>query len=508
MDHPDVTGYYTYRSLLNQPEPTDDFDDIRFGQGELFLWAGADGAVQGTLGFPAAPLAEQKDFLDLTGRVTDRAPVTIELDGVGRPGTGTADFHYVYRASLAPALPGAVAQRPTFAGTVLRAQPHGTGPVGVTASLLAVKRDFLPPRQIPGVALIPEAVAMLASRRHRLQHAVWHTVRTQWHALSADEDAVAEIDARGWWPSRPPFLETRALDLAHGAGEDFLFMHRQMIAMLRDVYADAGGSAPAGWPVIPAPATPQTVYRRFPDDGDPGFHLDPGASGFMVPPPARDDDTDRMLKSPAFLTGVMRPLADLYRSPRLLSALTLGALGNLLEFTVHGWMHVRWTHVTYDPGTGEAVGRSSLFDIDPRWDDPANDDLGDFYSSHVHPVFWRLHGWIDDRIEEWAAANTGRLTPRTVAGIPWFAVDGELVLADEPFTFPTPHHGPPHGHGAHHGGDSDIRAMEEVMEIMRRSLEARSAPSEGAPARDLLRLPARLAFRELLLGVSLSEELP
>jgi hypothetical protein len=222
----------------------------------------------------------------------------------------------------------------------------------------------------------------------------------------------------------------------------------------------------------------------------------------MVPPPARDDAPDRMLKSPAFLTGVMRPLSNLYRSPRLLSALTLGALGNLLEFTVHGWMHVRWTHVVYDLATGEPIGRSSLFDIDPRWDDPANDDLGDFYSSHVHPTFWRLHGWIDERIDEWATANSGRITPKTLDGIPWFAADGTLVLADEPFTFPGHHHGP------HHGGDADIRTMEEVMEIMRKSLEARAAPGEAAPARDLLHLPARLAFRDTLLGVSSTVELP
>jgi hypothetical protein len=55
-------------------------------------------------------------------------------------------------------------------------------------------------------------------------------------------------------------------------------------------------------------------------------------------------------------------------------------------------MHVRWTHVLYDTATGEPIGRSSLFDIDPKWDAPANDDLGDFYSSHVRPIFWRLHG--------------------------------------------------------------------------------------------------------------------
>lgn len=59
----------------------------------------------------------------------------------------------------------------------------------------------------------------------------------------------------------------------------------------------------------------------------------------------------------------------------------------------------RWGNSATDPETGQAIGRNSLFDIDPKWDNPSNDELGDFYSSHVHPTFWRLHGWIDDGIK-------------------------------------------------------------------------------------------------------------
>ena len=45
------------------------------------------------------------------------------------------------------------------------------------------------------------------------------------------------------------------------------------------------------------------------------------------------------------------------------------------------------------------------FDFDPMWDDPKYDYLGEFYSSHVNPLFWRLHGWVDDRIEDWFNAH-------------------------------------------------------------------------------------------------------
>jgi hypothetical protein len=504
VDHHDLTGYYTYRSVLNEPDPTDDFNAIRFGQGELFLWVGPDGAIRGTLAFPADPLAPEKDFMDVTGRVTSWSPVTVEFDGVGRPGTGTADFDYRYQAALAPTFSEAVAQRPTFVGTVVRAKPHGSEPAGVTASLVAVRRDLLPPKRIPGVALIPEAVQMLASRRHRLQHAVWHTVRGQWHALNAVPDVAQQIDERAWWPSRPPFRPDRTLELENGAGEDFLFMHRAMIAMVGDVYGKAGATPPAGWTAIPTAAVPQTVYVPGAETGQ-SFVFAPGVSGFMVPPPARDDDTYRMFKAPAFLSGVMRPLSNLFRSPRFLSALTLGQLGNMLEFTVHGWMHVRWTQTVYDPAAGEPIGRSSLFDIDPKWDDPANDDLGDFYSSHVHPTFWRLHGWIDDRINEWASANADRLIPRTVDGIPWFAADGRLVLAEKPFTWPTGHGGHD-GHGHHPDPDADVRVMEEVMEIMRTALTEPQRSADAIPTAGVARLPARLAFRELLLGVTVPDE--
>ena len=492
MDHYDLTGYYTYRSFLNQPEPADDFNQIRFGEGELFLYVSPDGSVRGTLAFPSDPLAEQKEFMDVTGRVTAWAPPTLELEGIGRPGTSIESFDYEYQGSLAPSFSEAIRQRPVITGTVLRAKPHGNAPAGVTATFVAVKRDFLPPRRIPGVALVPEAVTMLASRRHRLRHAVWHTIRMQWHALKDAPGTVAKLQKRGWWPTRPPFDETRALILDNGAGEDFLFMHRKMIQMLQEAHAQAGVTPPRGWTALPSTDVPQVVYTEQTVPGARVFVFDPEASGSMVPPPARDDAVDRMMKSSAFLNGLMRPLQGLFQSPRFLSALTLGQLGNLLEFTIHGWMHIRWTYTTYDPTTGDPIGRSSLFDIDPKWDVPSNDDLGDFYSSHVHPLFWRLHGWIDERIEDWARINAKHLTPAVVDGVPWFAVDGRLVTVSKPFYWPT--------HGQHGGGDdADVEVMEEVMGLVQDVLEPGREGLLVAP------LTAKAAFREALLGVALPD---
>jgi hypothetical protein len=496
MDHQDLTGYYTYRSFLNRQTPADDFNSIRFGEGELFLWVAPDGTVQGTLAFPAAALATEKDFMDITGRVTNWTPPTIELTGLGRPETGTAEFDYRYQGTLAPTFTDAVNQRPAFVGTVLRAKPHGAAQAGFTASFVAVKRDFLRPKDIPGVALIPEAVTMLATRRHRLQHTVWHTVRGQYHALKDNTAAVDKIKGHGWWPERPPFQESGAVAYENGAGEDFLFMHRKMVQMLGETYSAAGQTAPAGWRTLPASSVPQTVYNEATVDGSKTFVFEPDASGFMVPPPARDDG-DRYPKSPSFLSAVMRPISNVFRSPRLLQTLTLGQLGAMIEFTIHGWMHIRWTHTLYDPATGEAIGRETLFDIDPKWDDPANDDLGDFYSSHVHPTFWRLHGWIDDRINDWAQANAGRITTATVDDVPWFATDGTVVQVEHPFYWPGDHH------GSH--GDADIQAMEEVMGVMKDALTAQEPDAGFTGASRVASLPAKVAIRETLLGVTIPE---
>lgn len=505
MDHHDLTGYYTYRSFLNRPDPADDLNAILFGEGELFLFASPDGSVQGTLAFPPAPLAAEKDFMDVTGRVTGWSPLAVELEGVGRPETGTADFDYRYQGVMAPTFGEALNQRAALVGTVLRAKPHGSAQAGFTASFVAVKRDYLRPRTIPGVALIPEAVTMLASRRHRLQHAVWHTVRQQFHALKGDTAAVDKIKGHGWWPERPPFTENRALDLDNGAGEDFLFMHRRMIVMLREAYAGAGRTAPVAWAGLPAAAAPQTAFKQVMVEGRRTFVFAPELSGFMVPPPNRDDETggDRMLKSPHFLNGVMRPVSSIFRSPRVLQTLSLGALGNMLEFTIHGWMHVRWTDEITDPATGETVGRQSLFDIDPKWDDPANDDLGDFYSSHVHPTFWRLHGWIDDRINDWARANAGRVRTATLDGVPWFVADGNLVKVEQPFTWPAGGQAAGGRGGPSQHEDHDLQAMEEVVGIMRDVLTP-PVPSgaQAAPGRPV---PARVAFRETVLGVTVPD---
>jgi hypothetical protein len=120
----------------------------------------------------------------------------------------------------------------------------------------------------------------------------------------------------------------------------------------------------------------------------------------MVPLPPFDpkEESNNIIdftKSSEFFYNVMRSIAIIFYTTTILGTLSLGALGNLIEFTIHNSMHNRWANyngaILPDPKTGVLKQRDT-FDFDPMWDDPKNDYLGEFYSSHVNPLFWRLHG--------------------------------------------------------------------------------------------------------------------
>lgn len=500
MSIDETIGYYTYRSFRNRPTGTP--NDVLFGEGELLLFISDEGGVSGTLAFPAES-AVRKDFMDLEGTVTAWNPLSLRFVGKGRRGSAIADYEYEYDGRVTHEWDSSnPPQRRSLVGTVRRNRDHGQAMAGATASFIAVQRDFVEPRAIPGVALIPEAIAMLGSRVHRLRHTVWHSVRGDWYSpkmTDADRERLREL---GWYLTDPPFRPGGGLNLTNGAGEDFLYMHRRMIRMVHNVYDQAGQTRPASWTQLPAANAPQFAYKEVPDPADPdlkSYVYDPDNSGVMAPPPTaafleqvRNPMTGainpffRFNKTPRGLSTLMRNLVANLRNPRVLSQLTLGAYGNLIEFTVHNWMHMRWaTEQSLDCVTGKPAIRGA-YDIDPKWDVPENDYLGDFHSSHVNPIFWKLHGWVDDCIDVWLdahnAAHPGQIQSQDVRGIPWFA-PGPWVLKTDPFDWPgagSPHGDHPGG-GHHHGGaphgdaGDEQQTLEEVMAILR-EVDAREEP--------------------------------
>jgi hypothetical protein len=135
-----IAGDWMYRSYLNNPDPVGGdpqkaLNDI-FGEGVFSLATPAPDTVTGTFDMGGGLI------LDLRGQISagTGGPVTVQMAGVGRPGTRTEGWEYDYYAWPAYMWPAGVNQVPSLVGTVLRAKPHNGGKAGVTASFIAVRR--------------------------------------------------------------------------------------------------------------------------------------------------------------------------------------------------------------------------------------------------------------------------------------------------------------------------------------------------------------------------------
>jgi len=265
---------------------------------------------------------------------------------------------------------------------------------------------------------------MLASRYHRLQHCFFHYVRNNWPGLSARQQAA--ISALNWGTPRAA-LNKAAWDrregrkaffwaIDNGSGEDFLFYHRWMIAMVNDLLAKKGKGPIEPWSDKDAIPPPK---GECPDEQVPEF-----LPSFENPDnPNKPIEVEwlrlrvKEMKSPSFFWDKMNWWGQEYRDRSYLKTLTLGELGARLEMGVHNQMHIRWSAY---PSNGSKLIRDEP-DFREKWDDPGYDTLFDEYSSHVGPIFFRLHKWIDNRIEDWAEAH-GKNVVRvsTGNGFDWF----------------------------------------------------------------------------------------
>ncbi|MCY9582571.1 Tat pathway signal protein [Paenibacillus alvei] len=225
-----------------------------------------------------------------------------------------------------------------------------------------------------------EIILMMASRDMRMHHYIWHTVRNNWLRLSSS--AQQSLRNLGWEPPRPALNQNRTPILNNASGEDFLFMHRQMIAFVNKELERIGQPdylKIEGWTNVPAP-------------GDQDYPV----------PPAWNSDLNQV-KSDSYYSTVLLPLENQFKDPDQLRNMSLGEMGARIEFTIHNNLHMRFAS---NPGQQRpSVAAENPEAIDSRWDNPQYDYLGDTYSSHVNPIFWKLHGWVDNRIEDWKNAN-------------------------------------------------------------------------------------------------------
>lgn len=242
------------------------------------------------------------------------------------------------------------------------------------------------------VPALPNEIKLeMATREHRLRHLLWHGVRNEWLGLSPDEkQEIRDIDPE-WEPPRPAVDAEGNVILDNDSGEDFLYMHRQMIAVVNDVLARVGDPdypKVEGWAQVPPPEDRDYPVPPVPDVENPRF---------------RRTLEDR--KRGDYYHERLATWERQYKSEDYLKSVTLGRLGSELEFTIHNAMHLRWAAPS---SVGYRTETPMTEPVDLRWDDLAYDFLGDTYSSHVNPIFWKLHGWVDDRIEDWK--RTHRIT--------------------------------------------------------------------------------------------------
>lgn len=240
-----------------------------------------------------------------------------------------------------------------------------------------------------------EVINLMASRPHRLHHFVWHQVRNNWEWYPAE--TRKKISDLGWTPGgdennpRPAYYkgdteDKRIFALDNNSGEDFLYMHRQMIAQVNEVLKNVGDPnypKVEGWKSLPAP-----------EDTD-----------FPVPPAWGSSSRLKTIKSPEFYHETMKVWESYYLLPENLQRLTLGQLGSLIELTIHNQMHNRWSaEPTIERPQPEEESNPEGIPSGP-WDAPSYNYLGDTYSSHVNPTFWYIHGWVDSCIDRWQEAN-------------------------------------------------------------------------------------------------------
>jgi hypothetical protein len=221
----------------------------------------------------------------------------------------------------------------------------------------------------------------MARRRCRFHHYLWHRIRNTWLRLTEGERrAVHDINPE-WAPPRPALDAARRPLRDNDSGEDFLFLHRRMIALANEILAGKGD-----------PAYPRVEgWRRVPPPLDADY-----------PVPEFPESELEEVKSADYFSQVVEPWEMRYNDHDYLKSVRLGQLGSDLESTIHCAMHVRWaapSPVGYRP--------PNLFEdgISRRWDAPTYDYLGDTYSSHVNPLFWKIHGWVDERVRDWQRAH-------------------------------------------------------------------------------------------------------
>jgi hypothetical protein len=264
-----------------------------------------------------------------------------------------------------------------------------------------------PPYDIP---MPDEVILWMATKGWGDHHTRWHTERT-WDLISPEERAAAE--ALGW--SRYPMQEGE-----EGNGLDFLAMHRVMIGALKKEFPSHAALF-AGWAT--PPIDPFQAGEELP-----GMNRAP-FSPLMVIAIARvsrDRELARFAGDDEFGRFIQTSLSPTPKDPRQRSS--------DLSAGIHNYLHNRWLLA----------------------DSPVN--LGDFQVNINNTRFWRLHGWIDNRWQQYRD-----LTGRQETDV----VYADALKKSAEHMLPQPGHDHDHAHAEVAHAGAEVLPPSSVPEILR-----------------------------------------
>jgi hypothetical protein len=221
--------------------------------------------------------------------------------------------------------------------------------------------------------------AAMGSREHRLHHALWHSVRG---GLEQKDQHTLEAKFGPTWAQAHALCPAPQTDMFaatyNPAGEDFLYMHRNMIEMLRAEFASAQVPCIKGFEQVPSPKE-----WPLPDKSRTG---------------AKSNQTLALLQA----------WDQKFRDPVWLKSHSLSQVGWSLEFSLHNNMHMRYATELPPKGfdqNGAPISVDGTFPASWNFDDPKYNWLADPYGAALNPTFWKIHGYVDSIIDGWLKAN-------------------------------------------------------------------------------------------------------
>lgn len=214
---------------------------------------------------------------------------------------------------------------------------------------------------------------MMATPEVRAWHFLWHGIRNSWEYMSPEEKAEVRKNLGVEWDH-----EKGGTGDPKQRGEEFLHMHHKMFEALKEHLGDQMYDS---WTQPPAPDD-----AKYPMPG----YVDPNTRNYY--------------------NSVSRQLANYHRQATdagRLKNMSLSQFGLWLEDGMHNLMHNTWAHPTqwytsYGPELQQVISSPDQY---PMFSHPSNNSLVGTYTSHTNPIFYRLHGYIEARVQSWLDAN-------------------------------------------------------------------------------------------------------